>query len=101
MKITVKTGVTGPKHDPYGTTTVIVATANHRVTHYSCGLGQIVVDVDGVEVISSLSGDDDAVADYAAQVFEKHAGISLQAAIEKYESSSDEDSWGMKESRYV
>lgn len=101
MKITVKTGTIGPKHDPYGTTLITVATAARIVSHYSDGLGSLIVTVDGREEITSLTGDDSAVQDYAAQVFEKFAGISVAAALEQYYGSTDEDSWGFRESRYV
>lgn len=95
MKIDIRTGTIGPAHDPYGTETVIVTTASGReIRHYHDGLGCIIVRVDGTEVISSLSGDDKAVRDHAAEVFHLHAGISLDDAKQQYGEEYEPDPMG-------
>lgn len=85
VKVTVHEGTTGPKHDPYGTTTVVAVVNGHTVKHYCDGLGSISVTVNGDVVFSSCRGDDVAVLDCAAHLFEQTATISLADAKAKWE----------------
>jgi hypothetical protein len=57
MKLDVKHGQIGPKHDPYGTEERIVKKDGKKIVFYTDGLGTMKVTVDGKEVAKGHDGD--------------------------------------------
>ncbi len=96
MKIQVKDGSIGPKHDPYSTSTLIVDHETRRSEFYSDGLGsnKLTLYEDG-KVVRELSWDDYSRSSRRSRwariqalksslLFKRHVGISMDDAFNQY-----------------
>lgn len=83
MKVNVTKQMISAGNKQYAARTIVVIKDNSDVIfHHMDGLGSVIVQNGGQTLVNTHAGDDCAVADHAATMFERHAGITIQAALE-------------------